>query len=68
MTRQSEYTGQQAPKPSKSVGEDAPITVVGIGADAGGLAALQRFFAHLAEHTGMAFVIVLRGSGSGKQS
>ncbi|MFN8489361.1 MAG: PAS domain S-box protein [Caldilineaceae bacterium] len=67
MTSQSEHTGQQAPTPFQSVGPDAPIPVVGIGADAGGRAALQRFFAHLAEHTGMAFVIILRGSG-GKQS
>lgn len=34
------------------------LTVVGIGASAGGLDALERFFSNVPEHTGMAFVVV----------
>lgn len=37
---------------------DEPLTVVGIGASAGGLAALQDFFDALPSNTGMAFVVV----------
>ncbi len=37
---------------------EGPIHVVGIGASAGGLEALERFFDHLPEDTGMAFVLV----------
>src|SRR5690349_12580371 len=36
----------------------APLRVVGIGASAGGLSALERFFDHLPAETGMAFVVV----------
>jgi two-component system CheB/CheR fusion protein len=39
-------------------GTPAPEYVVGIGASAGGLEALERFFDHLPKNTGMAFVIV----------
>ena len=34
-------------------------TVVGIGASAGGLAALQTFFSHIPERSGLAFVVVV---------
>src|SRR5688572_26404544 len=36
----------------------APLHVVGIGASAGGLEALERFFQELPTDTGMAFVVV----------
>jgi two-component system, chemotaxis family, CheB/CheR fusion protein len=38
---------------------DSLFPVVGIGASAGGLEALERFFANLASDTGMAFVIIV---------
>ncbi|QOR39152.1 hypothetical protein HNO52_11970 [Billgrantia diversa] len=34
-------------------------TIVGIGASAGGLAALKRFFANVPERTGLSFVVVM---------
>ncbi len=34
------------------------FAIVGVGASAGGLEALQTFFAHLPENTGMAFIVV----------
>jgi len=40
-------------------GSDAHPPVVAIGASAGGVAALQRFFAKLPPHTGAAFVVVI---------
>lgn len=42
-------------------GSDAvpPITVVGIGASAGGLTALQQLFAHVPDDAGVAFVVVV---------
>jgi two-component system, chemotaxis family, CheB/CheR fusion protein len=36
----------------------SPLAVVGIGASAGGLEAIEQFFTHLPENTGMAFVVV----------
>src|SRR5215470_14201257 len=36
----------------------APTRTVGIGASAGGLEALERFFDHVPRETGMAFVVV----------
>ncbi|MEX2606759.1 MAG: chemotaxis protein CheB [Kiritimatiellia bacterium] len=38
--------------------ESRPFPIVGIGASAGGLEALERFLEHVPEHCGMAFVIV----------
>lgn len=38
---------------------DITFPVVGIGASAGGLAALLRFFEHMPQQTGMAFVVIL---------
>ncbi len=40
------------PSPEKS------FYVVGIGASAGGLEALERFFGNMPENTGMAFIVV----------
>ncbi|MEO6865141.1 MAG: chemotaxis protein CheB, partial [Gemmatimonadaceae bacterium] len=37
---------------------ESPVTVVGIGASAGGLAALTELFRHVPPHTGLAYVIV----------
>lgn len=37
----------------------APVTVVGIGASAGGLHALQRFFGSLGDETGVAYVVIV---------
>src|SRR5262245_1493680 len=39
--------------------EKSPLPLVGIGASAGGLAALKQFFAHVPENTGFAYVIVV---------
>src|SRR5512142_250093 len=36
-----------------------PFPLVGIGASAGGLPALQSFFAHMPADSGMAFVVIL---------
>ena len=38
---------------------DAPALVVGIGASAGGIAALQHFFRHVGPDTGAAYVVIL---------
>lgn len=38
--------------------ETRPFPIVGIGASAGGLEALERFLENVPEHSGMAFVIV----------
>ncbi len=43
-------------KPSRQ--ENAPFPIIGIGASAGGLEALERFLGHVPEGSGMAFVIV----------
>jgi two-component system CheB/CheR fusion protein len=50
----------QFPPPSPGyVPSSLPFFVVGIGASAGGIAALQRFLENMPADTGMAFVIVL---------
>lgn len=41
-----------------SVQDDKPFFIVGIGASAGGLAALQQFFTNMPPDSGMAFVII----------
>jgi len=43
---------------SQSPRDELPLPVVGIGASAGGLEALQQFLGHVPEKSGMAFVIV----------
>ena len=50
---------------SQSLGQLAPPTlVVGVGASAGGLEALEQMFRAMPEHTGMAFVVVQHQSPS----
>ncbi len=41
-----------------------PVVVVGVGASAGGLVALQSFFKHLPENTGMAYVVIVHLSST----
>lgn len=43
---------------ASSIAIDGSFPIVGIGASAGGLEALERFFKHVAADTGMAFIIV----------
>ena len=52
-----ESTADPSPAAGR-IGKDKPLTVVGIGASAGGLAALQGFFDALPDDTGLAFVVV----------
>ena len=54
-TPESETTGADTQPPDPVSGD---IHVVGIGASAGGLESLERFFSHLPADTGMAFVVV----------
>ncbi|MDQ6624022.1 MAG: hypothetical protein M3Y86_11145, partial [Verrucomicrobiota bacterium] len=49
---------QPALAPSRS-NPNAPFSVVGIGASAGGVQVLQQFFDNIAADTGMAFVVVM---------
>ncbi|RPI05536.1 MAG: PAS domain-containing protein [Ignavibacteriae bacterium] len=54
---------QQSQRKQKSTGAEAPPSrksfyVVGIGASAGGLDALERFFRNMGENSGMAFIVV----------
>jgi two-component system CheB/CheR fusion protein len=49
-------TGTRSPKDGQAAAER--LVVVGLGASAGGLEALERFFAHLPPGPGMAFVVV----------
>ncbi len=44
----------------------SPLTIVGIGASAGGLAALKTFFTHVPEDSGLAFVVVVHLSPDGE--
>src|SRR4051812_19716879 len=54
---------QQPPAPQELDDATAeahkPFPLVGVGASAGGLQALQQFFSHMPADTGMAFVIIL---------
>ncbi|MDP2138454.1 MAG: chemotaxis protein CheB [Candidatus Didemnitutus sp.] len=47
-----------AAEPAVKAAPDRSLPIVGIGASAGGLEALEQFFAHVPPKTGMAFVIV----------
>lgn len=49
---------QQPTSESEADGRN-PTTVVGIGASAGGLAALKRFFSNVTEQSGLAYVVVM---------
>src|ERR1044071_3444228 len=61
QTPQSPPAQRKSPKPNKAnlhASQNAEITVVGTGASAGGLQALQAFFEALPRDTGMAFVVI----------
>ena len=47
-----------SPRTNVAFGSQTPSHVVGIGASAGGLEAIERFFDNLPKETGLAFVIV----------
>ena len=47
-----------APRPPLATGRARPSFVVGLGASAGGLEALEKFFDHMPASTGLAFVVV----------
>jgi two-component system CheB/CheR fusion protein len=55
--KQSKQPAKQAAAES-SPQRDSPVSIVGIGAPAGGLEAFQEFLQALPEDTGMAFVLV----------
>ncbi len=55
--RKSE-TGAAVPLPAADESSSPALTIVGIGASAGGLEAYEIFFRHLPPDTGMAFVLV----------
>jgi len=42
----------------KNVPAESPHPIVGIGASAGGLEALEQFLSHVPDHSGMAFVVI----------
>src|SRR5262245_41578852 len=48
----------EAKAPVEPTNRPQPVTIVGIGASAGGLTALSNFFKALSPQTGMAFVVV----------
>lgn len=50
---------KQNPIDSEAKAPEAELSIVGIGASAGGVKALQELFAALPEHTGVAFVVVV---------
>jgi len=54
--KKSDFPGNKSPEARKS--EKPLIPVAGIGASAGGLEALEKFFDHLPGQSGMAFVVV----------
>jgi len=59
MTRKLRLEVRNAGRPAKSVSEESPaFPIVGIGASAGGLEALESFFHHLPDKSGLAFVVV----------
>lgn len=59
MSDQAEIAPTEADSTETKTGQDAPLAVVGIGASAGGLAALKAFFAEMPASTGLAFVVVV---------
>ena len=57
QTNLADSDNKQA-KPSAEASEFAPFPIVGIGASAGGLEALEQFLRHVPEGCGLAFIIV----------
>jgi two-component system, chemotaxis family, CheB/CheR fusion protein len=53
----SQITKQTSPTPTESAAYPA-ITIVGIGASAGGLEAFEQFFGHMPADSGLAFVLI----------
>ncbi len=51
-------TTEEAARPATEEPRKTHVTVVGIGASAGGLEALERLFTHMPADTGLAFVVV----------
>ena len=51
--------GEPAPREPRQAAEQASLRIVGIGASAGGVPALQRFFEAMPENPGLAFVVVM---------
>jgi chemotaxis methyl-accepting protein methylase len=49
---------KSSPKDTPARQESLPFSIVGIGASAGGLEALENFLGHVPENSGMAFVII----------
>lgn len=47
-----------APEPGRQGAEETIVPIVGVGASAGGIEALQHFFAHTKAGTGIAFIVV----------
>lgn len=70
MTRMHDPANSPSTPPTESGVLPSTITfpVVGIGASAGGLPALLRFFENMPQHTGMAFVVILHLSPKHKSS
>lgn len=58
MSASFEATNTDPVSDSSSVNDSDGFTVVGIGASAGGLEALERLFAHMPLDSGMAFVVI----------
>lgn len=51
-------TPEEETKPEQEASSGTPAFIVGIGASAGGLDALEKFLTHLPPDTGMAFIVV----------
>jgi len=59
MADRKQKTSQDAPREETSSEDRSGPTVVGIGASAGGLAALRTFFEHVPANSGLAWVVVV---------
>ena len=59
--RRKNEQAEPRPTPADAPSEKkpTPLTIVGIGASAGGLAALKKFFEHVPEDSGLAYVVVV---------
>lgn len=54
----AEKVAESGPSAKERKAHGDPVYMVGVGASAGGLEALQTFFSHMPDDTGMAFVVV----------